>query len=153
MKFLKKNKKLPVYPPVEGEILPIEEVKDPTFSSKMIGDGIAWNPYYGTITAPIDGTVIMMQDSLHAIGIRSRDGIELLLHIGLDTVELKGEGFTAHTNVNQTVSRGDSLLTFDKAFIEQKGYDPVVILVIMESDRITEIEKQQGEVPLVIHYK
>lgn len=153
MNFLKKTKTLEVHPPVKGDVLPIEQVPDPTFAQKLIGDGIAWKPTVGDVVAPVNGSIVMLQDSLHAIGIRTEDGIEILLHIGLDTVELKEEGFRAHAQVHQKVTCGDPLITFDKEMIEGKGYDTMVILVVMENDHIQRILKKDGDIPLIIQYK
>lgn len=93
MFFRKKVNELEIFKCAQGDIVPIENVPDSVFADKLLGDGIAINPSNGEIISPIDGQVVMIQDSLHAIGIQSDDGIEILIHVGLDTVELKGEGF------------------------------------------------------------
>ena len=92
----------------------IENVPDSVFADKLLGDGIAINPSNGEIISPIDGQVVMIQDSLHAIGIQSEDGIEILIHVGLDTVELKGEGFVKKVNINDRVNKGQPIVYFDK---------------------------------------
>ena len=94
--------------------MPIENVPDSVFADKLLGDGIAINPSDGEIISPIDGQVVMIQDSLHAIGIQSEDGIEISIHVGLDTVELKGEGFVKKVNIKDRVNKGQPIVCFDK---------------------------------------
>ena len=89
-----KKRKLQIYAPVNGEVIPLDQVPDPVFSQKMMGEGVAIMPHNGNIHAPIEGTVILVSDTKHAIGLRSSDGTEILIHIGLETVSLKGKGFT-----------------------------------------------------------
>ncbi|SEO64744.1 PTS system IIA component, Glc family (TC 4.A.1) [Amphibacillus marinus] len=107
--------------PVTGQVVDITEVPDPTFSEKMMGDGIAFKPTDGTFVAPVDGEVVNLFPTLHAIGIKSKAGVEYLIHIGLDTVMLDGEGFTAHVKQGDHVKAGDSLVTVDLDFVSQKA--------------------------------
>ncbi|WP_374408567.1 phosphoenolpyruvate--protein phosphotransferase [Pelagerythrobacter sp.] len=99
--------------PVKGWVVPLESVPDPVFADRMMGDGVAIHPLEGTIVAPFDGTVIALHDSSHAITLRSAEGVELLIHVGIDTVALKGHGFTPSVSVGAVVSRGEELLRFD----------------------------------------
>ncbi len=93
-KFLKKNKEIELISPMTGDIIPLEEVPDPVFSEKMMGDGIAIEPSEGKVLSPIDGKIATIFPTNHAIGLVNKEGLEILIHIGIDTVELKGEGFT-----------------------------------------------------------
>lgn len=142
MFFKKKSKELEIYTCVQGEVLPIENVPDPVFAEKILGDGIAINPSNGEIISPIDGEITMIQDSLHAIGIKVDDDIEILIHIGLETVELNGEGFTKKVNVNDRVKKGQPIVCFDKKLIEDKGYNTITMMLVINNDNIIGIEKE-----------
>ena len=128
-KWMKRHT-LTLYAPMEGDIIPLEEVTDPVFSEKMMGDGIAIMPTDGTVVAPVDGTIIQVAPTKHAIGIRSGDGAEILIHVGLDTVELAGSPFDVHVKVGDTVTTGQPLLTADLEQIRQAGKDTVTPMVI-----------------------
>lgn len=139
----------------QGDIVPIENVPDSVFADKLLGDGIAINPSNGEIISPIDGRVVMIQDSLHAIGIQSEDGIEILIHVGLDTVELKGEGFVKKVNINDRVNKGQPIVYFDKEMIEEKGYNTITMMIVVNNERISKLEKgNQLDKPLIkVQYK
>src|SRR5699024_5795840 len=99
-KLFKKGKKeedLSIYAPLSGKNMPLEEVRDPVFGQKMMGEGIAIVPSKGEVLSPVKGKVIQIPDSKHAIGIEAEDGSQILIHVGLETVALKGEGFTVKT--------------------------------------------------------
>lgn len=132
----------------------IENVPDSVFADKLLGDGIAINPSNGEIISPIDGQVVI-QDSLHAIGIQSEDGIEILIHVGLDTVELKGEGFVKKVNINDRVNKGQPIVYFDKEMIEEKGYNTITMMIVVNDERISKLEKgDQLDKPLIkVQYK
>lgn len=120
---------------VPGKVISITEVNDPVFSSKALGDGIAIQPAAQVITAPCDGVISMIaEESNHAIGMTLNNGVELLLHIGLDTVSLNGEGFCVFVKANDKVKQGDKLMEFDKALIGSKGFETTCILVVTNSD-------------------
>ena len=101
--FKGKEKGNVIYPPCKGKVVPLTEVPDPTFSEKILGDGFAVIPSEGKVYAPADGEVTMVFDTLHAVTLASSQGAELLIHIGLDTVTLKGEPFTAHVAAGDQV--------------------------------------------------
>ena len=103
---------------LSGKIIPLEQVQDPVFSEKMLGDGVAVDPEDNTVYAPFDGTLINLNPNLHAV-VFSDGKLELLVHIGLETVSLKGKGFTAHAKQGDTVRKGQKIITFDKDFISQ----------------------------------
>ena len=129
---------------ISGSVIPITEVNDPVFSSKALGDGIAIRPSEQTITAPCGGEISMAADTGHAIGITVNNGAELLLHIGIDTVSLNGQGFQLLVKEGKKVKRGDPLLKFDKAFIEGKGLAADCILVLTNTDDFPDIKFISG---------
>mgnify|MGYP000037447388 FL=1 len=99
--------------PLTGVMVPIEDVPDPVFARKMVGDGFSVDPLEGRLTSPVPGEVVDLQPSRHAITVRSAEGLEILMHIGLDTVRLGGDGFRAHVSEGQRVGAGDLLIDFD----------------------------------------
>src|SRR5690606_29096476 len=105
--------RLSILAPVTGWAAPLSEVPDAVFSEAMLGDGLAIEPTEGEICAPFDGVIAVLPASRHAVSIRSDQGLEVLIHVGLETVALKGEGFTAHVAEGQRVRAGDRLLSFD----------------------------------------
>lgn len=115
----------------DGRCIPLEEVNDPVFSGKALGDGIAIVPEDCVIAAPCDGTVSMLAETLHAFGMTRDDGLELMVHIGIDTVALKGEGFEALVSQGDQVKKGESLIRFDAAFMEKKGIDMTTMLILL----------------------
>lgn len=115
--------------PVAGTMIPITEVEDTVFSQKMVGDGFAIIPAENKIRAPWSGTVQACFPTKHAVGIVTDDGTEILLHIGIDTVKLEGEGFTSYVQQNQRVKQGDVLIEVDFDFVKSRGYDPVVVVI------------------------
>lgn len=129
--FKKKDKTL--YAFTSGRSVSIEDVPDEVFSQKMMGDGIAIIPDTGSIYAPCSGKIsVVMDKSKHAIGLENTDGLELLIHVGLDTVNLFGEGFETHVIVGDVVQKGDLLITFDKALLKSKGINLITMLVIID---------------------
>lgn len=120
-----------IYSPLRGKLVSIEEVSDPVFSEKMMGDGIAIIPTSPKVVAPVSGKVTSVFPTKHAFGIVSDEGIEILIHIGLDTVDLKGQHFESKVEQGDTVTIGDVLVEVDFDAIEKAGYPiitPVVIL-------------------------
>lgn len=127
--------KITIASPLKGNIVPLNEVKDETFASEMMGKGIAINPTEGKVVSPINGTVQMIFKTKHAIGLKSEDGAEILIHIGMDTVQLDGKHFTAHVKDGDKVKVGDTLVEFDMNAIKNEGYElitPVIITNTME---------------------
>lgn len=129
-----KKAKLQIFSPVNGEIIPIEEVPDPVFNQKMIGEGVALMPAKGDICAPVNGTIIQIAPTKHAIGIRAEDGSEILIHIGLETVSLKGEGFTVAVKMDDKVVVGQPLIKVDWDFIRTHAKSIVTPIVITNSN-------------------
>lgn len=129
-----------VHSPVEGEAVSIRDVSDPTFGEEILGKGIAIKPAKGRVVSPVDGTVTVLIESNHAVSILSDSGAEILVHVGLDTIKLKGQHFTAHVKVGDQVKAGDLLLEFDPDAIQKAGYDTIVPIVILNSNDYTAIE-------------
>lgn len=125
--------------PLQGELIALQEVNDPVFSGGIMGRGGAVKNPSGRVTAPFDGEVTSVFDTKHAIGLLSHDGVELLIHVGLDTVNLKGRYFTAHVEAGDQVKKGDLLLEFDEAGISQEGYDTTTPVVVANADEFGKI--------------
>jgi len=143
-----KNKKIEsestILQPLEGEIVPLDVVPDPVFSQKMIGDGFAINPTNGSVVSPVDGEVISVFPTKHAVSIKSKGGREILIHVGLETVSLNGEGFTAFVSDGQSVQTGQKLLEADFQSIKDKVpsiITPVIFTNLAENERVV-IEEQ-----------
>lgn len=146
--FKKKNKGIEVDAVVDGDIMQITDVKDDVFSTKMLGDGYAIKPKDNHIYAPVDGSISTLFPTKHAIGITNDQGIEFLIHLGLDTVELKGAPFTVNVSQGDKVKKGQPLATMDFQMITDKGYDDSCIVVYTNMDLIksvTPIEKGSVE--------
>lgn len=130
--FSKKQKAL--YAMCNGKTVAMENVPDEVFSTKMMGEGIAILPNEGKVYSPCNGKVSMVMDSSkHAVGIENTDGVEVLIHVGLDTVNLMGEGFETHVRVGDIVETGDALVTFDKEGLKEKGISDITMLVVVEA--------------------
>jgi PTS system glucose-specific IIA component len=156
--LFKKNKNKALYAFSEGVSVDLSEVNDEVFSQKMMGEGIAIKPSNNKIYSPCDGTVaVIMKESKHAVCIRTEEGVELLIHVGIDTVTLNGEGFEVHCEEGKAVKKGDLLLSFDKKLIEEKGLEDTTMLVITElnNHKITSFNtgaKVQAGVDILLEY-
>lgn len=137
---------------VNGTVVPMSEASDETFASCMLGDGVVIHPSDGMVAAPCDGEItVFMGDSKHAVGLKTEYGFDLLIHIGIDTVSLAGEGFESFIRIGQKVKAGDKLIQFDKELIEAKGLCADVIMILLDSPELkpvkycTGIEAAAGE--------
>ncbi|MFH0346610.1 beta-glucoside-specific PTS transporter subunit IIABC [Bacillus vallismortis] len=128
-----------VYAPFSGKVIPLSKVPDEVFSSGAMGQGLAIEPSENKLYAPFDGTVVMVAPTKHAIGLRSASGVELLVHIGLDTVTLDGTPFSLKVGEGDTVKKGEVLVEFDKAFIAEKGLTTITPVIITNSHAYQEI--------------
>ena len=126
--------------PLSGKVLPLSKVEDAVFSSGAMGNGIAIDPTDNKVYAPFDGTVEFIAETKHAIGLKSDDGIELLIHVGMDTVKMNGKGFDVKTKVNERVKEGDLLLEFDRNEIQKEGYSLITPVVITNSNNYEQDE-------------
>lgn len=133
-----------VHAPLTGEVTPLSEVPDQVFSEKMMGDGIAIKPSQGEVRAPFNGKVQMIFPTKHAIGLVSDSGLELLIHIGLDTVKLNGEGFTLHVEEGQEVKQGDLLINFDLDYIRNHAKSDITPIIVTQGN-ITNLDFKQGK--------
>ncbi|HFI0421530.1 TPA: beta-glucoside-specific PTS transporter subunit IIABC [Streptococcus suis] len=128
-----------VFSPLSGQILPLEKVNDATFSKKMLGDGVAIIPKDGKVYAPFDGAVTSLFPTKHAIGLTSDDGVELLIHFGLETVELKGRGFVSHVSDGEKVEKGQLMLEVDVEMLVAEGYDIVTPVVVTNTQEYLDV--------------
>ncbi len=139
MGLFKKQKNFEIGAPVIGKTLPISRVPDQTFSSEILGKGIAVNPTQGKVFAPCDATVDLILDTAHAVNLVTNNGLELLIHIGIDTVKLKGNHFTANVKNGDEVKKGDLLISFEKEEIEKAGYPMVVPIVVCSMEGFSSV--------------
>lgn len=138
--FLKKKEEgMGVASPIKGKTVELSQVSDPTFGECMLGKGVAILPEEGKVYAPADGEISMMFETHHAVSMVTTDGIELLIHIGLETVALKGEGFEAHVESGDQVKKGDLLLSVDLEKIKSQGYDIISPVVVCNTDDYTDV--------------
>ena len=128
-----------LYSPLEGTAIALSEVKDETFASGVLGKGMAVIPTKGEVKAPCDATVSMVFDTKHAIGLATDDGLEILIHIGLNTVELEGKYYTVHVSDGDEVKKGQTLITFDMDKIKEAGYDTTTPVIVTNSDDFAEV--------------
>lgn len=131
--------KISIKSPVKGEAVPLSQVDDPTFAEEIMGKGIAIIPTEDEIFSPINGTVSLVFNTKHAIGLKTEDGAEVLIHIGLDTVKLNGEYFTTFVKSGDKVKVGDKLVEFDREAIKNKGYDIITPIIITNSSDYLDI--------------
>lgn len=130
-----------IYAPITGNVVSLENVPDPTFSEKMMGDGLAIDPTEGEVKAPCSGTVVLTFPTKHALGIKTAAGVEILIHVGLETVNLNGEGFEVHVSEGDEIKQGDLLISFDLPFIRERAASAITPIIITNGDRIANIEK------------
>lgn len=139
-----------------GKAVALQEVPDDVFAQKMLGDGIALLPTDGTVLSPVDGELVDVPDSLHAYCIHTKDGLDILVHVGINTVELKGKGFHSFVKVGDTVKAGQKLVEVDLDLLKQKGYPLYTPIIITNMDAVKSLEAFPGETKagetVVLHY-
>lgn len=128
-----------IYSPINGKCIALSEVSDPMFSEGMMGDGIAILPSEGKVVAPVDGVVSALFDTKHAIGIKSKNGTEILIHVGIDTVNLKGKHFNAKIKTGDRIKKGDLLVEFDINSIKKEGYEVITPIIITNTSDYNEV--------------
>ena len=126
--------------PVEGKVVPLSEVNDPTFSQEILGKGVAIIPERGRVVAPVSGEVTVLFPTLHAVSITTDSGVELIVHVGLDTVNLKGVHYKAHAKQGDRVKAGDLLLEFDIEAIIEDGYEVITPVIICNASDYPNME-------------
>ena len=141
-----KSVEVEIYAPISGEIVNIEDVPDVVFSEKIVGDGVAIRPTGNKIVAPVDGVIGKIFETNHAFSMESKEGVELFVHFGIDTVELKGVVFTRIAPEGQTDKRGDTVIEFDLPLLESKAKSVLTPVVISNMDEISCVVKKSGEV-------
>lgn len=140
------DSKLQLRAPLSGQIWPLERIPDPVFAQKMVGDGLSIDPIDALLVAPCDGEVVALHAAGHAVTLRSAQGAEILLHVGIDTVTLKGEGFHPHVQIGEKVRAGAPLIAFDLDFLATHAKSLLTQVVITNTDRVTNWELASGEV-------
>ncbi|SER48796.1 PTS system IIA component, Glc family [Gracilibacillus ureilyticus] len=132
--FKKKDTNADLVSPLTGKVVPLEEVPDQVFSQKMMGEGIAVDPTSNLVVSPVDGEVVDVFKTKHAISLRADNGAEILVHMGLETVELNGEGFEIKVNNGDKVKKGDNLADFDVESVKAKGYKTITPIILMNGE-------------------
>jgi len=131
--------------PMNGEAVASSEISDLTFQKEMLGKSIAIKPSEGAVYAPADGKIDMIIETLHAVSMTTAGGAEIMIHVGIDTVALKGKYFKAHVKEGSMVERGDLLLEFDIGAITAAGYEMISPMIICNTDDYSEIERVIGK--------
>lgn len=131
--------------PLTGNVRSLENVPDPVFAQKMMGDGFAIEPTDGVVVSPIHGEVVQVFPTKHAVGLRSDQGLEILIHVGIDTVHMQGEGFEAYVKVGDRVKAGDLLLSFDLTLVQQKAKSSLTPVVITNGEVVNECHREHIE--------
>ncbi|MBC1605454.1 PTS glucose transporter subunit IIA [Listeria rocourtiae] len=139
----KKQKATVLLSPVTGKCISLEEVPDKVFSTKMMGDGIAFDLEEGTIFAPADGKITFIAETRHAIGMTLVSGVEILIHVGLDTVKLDGKGFNVFVEIGQEIKAGAELLEIDIPLMSAHHLQLITPLIVMSNSTVTPIALEQ----------
>ncbi|WP_270181466.1 PTS sugar transporter subunit IIA [Alkalihalobacillus sp. CinArs1] len=141
--------------PMNGKVVELENVPDPTFAQKMMGDGVAIEPTDGEVVSPVNGKIIQFFHTKHAVGIESESGLELLIHVGLETVGMGGEGFEGHVKEGDKVKVGDPLISVDLDLVKEKAASTITPVIITNADILENVEKSytdgatRGEVEIM----
>ncbi|GAB5052266.1 PTS sugar transporter subunit IIA [Pediococcus ethanolidurans] len=135
-----------IYAPVNGEVIDLSEVSDPVFAQKAMGDGLGVKPSDGHIRSPVAGTVSMVASTKHALGLTMANGLEVLIHMGVDTVDLKGAPFTVNVKPGDIVNGGDSVATIDLDQVRDAKLDDVIIVVFTNTaDKLDHLDVKTGK--------
>lgn len=137
--FKKKEIDEHVYAPVNGTCISLDDVQDEVFSSRMMGDGVAFHLSDDSVYAPFNGEIVMIASTKHAIGLKGDNGIEILIHVGMDTVNLNGEGFTVFKKSGDRVEKGEAILKIDKTFMQERNIDLTTPMIVTNGSEV-EIE-------------
>ncbi|RAP76280.1 PTS sugar transporter subunit IIA [Paenibacillus montanisoli] len=132
--------KIDVAAPVSGELVPLQSVPDEAFAQGLMGDGVAIEPSEGLVVAPFDGVISHLIDTHHAVIVEHASGLQLLIHIGINTVALKGEGYKALVQTGDTVKSGQPLIEFNPEFIRKSGYSTVTPIIVVNEDEPEKVE-------------
>lgn len=141
--FKKKKKQEVITSCVSGRIVPIEKVNDGVFSEKILGEGVGIYPSEDIIVSPCDGEIIsVMEETNHALGIKTSNNMEILIHVGINTVSMKGQGFDIFVKAGDKVKRGDKLISFSRELIKENNLDDVVVMVVTNSNQFENLNFQ-----------
>lgn len=145
--FQTQSKIVELFAPLNGDVIDLTEVPDPVFAEKMVGDGFAIIPNSEKLLSPVKGKIQKVFPSKHAIGIETEEGLEILVHVGLETVELEGEGFEVLVDSGDLVEVGDHLLNFDISFIEENNKEIITPVVVTnyedKVDKLVQVSKSE----------
>ncbi|MGZ9586830.1 PTS sugar transporter subunit IIA [Paenibacillus marinisediminis] len=144
--FGKKKKTVSITAPMTGKVVPLEQVPDPAFSQKIIGDGIAVEPDQGLLIAPFDGHVVHLIDSRHSLVLGHDSGLELLVHIGVNTVSLQGKPFKTYVKTGDKFKKGDKLIEFDMDMIKAEGLPVITPIVVANGDAVASMKVHEGSI-------
>lgn len=133
-----------LYAPITGTYIPLDQIPDEVFAQGILGQGCGIEPEEELVVAPVNGTITQVADTKHAVGLESEDGSEILIHVGLDTVDMNGEGFTPKVKVGDKVSCGQPLLSFSIAKIKAAGHPATIAFVVTNSDDLAALSIQTG---------
>ena len=126
--------------PVSGEVVAMTEIPDETFATGVLGEGVGINPTEGRVVAPFSGTISSVADSHHAVGVTSPEGLEVLIHVGVDTVDMGGKGFTAKVKEGDTVVAGQELISFDRKAIKAAGHPDMVVVLLTNAEDFEKLD-------------
>lgn len=129
-----------IYAPAEGRAIPLSQFPDEVFSSEALGPGCGIEPEGDTVCAPFNGEVTQVIDTKHAVGLTSESGVEVLIHIGVDTVAMNGKGFQTDIKPGQKVMKGEKLITFDRQAIREAGYKEAIAVIVINADDYSSVE-------------
>ncbi len=132
--------------PLSGVVVPLENVPDPVFAGRMVGDGVSIDPVTTSLIAPCDGRIVQLHSAAHAVTLAAADGVEILMHIGLDTVQLKGRGFTPRVKAGDTVRAGDVLIDFDADYVATHAKSLMTEVIVTSTDRVAAMRRVSGSV-------
>lgn len=131
---------LAIYSPIEGTAIKLEDFPDPIFAGGAMGQGCGIEPHQEILYAPFDGEISTLSDTLHAVGITGTNGIELLIHIGVDTVDMNGKGFSSKVKNGEKVKKGAELIQFSRKAIKEAGHPDTIAVIVINSDDYASIE-------------
>ena len=130
--------------PVAGHVISLDETGDPVFASRALGEGVGIQPTDSTVVAPVSGVLQTVAETGHAFGITTDDGVEVLVHVGIDTVKLNGEGFTVAVKANQRVNAGDTLATVDFDKVREAGYSTTTLMTVLNTAALAGVTPRTG---------